>query len=118
LVENAIWGRELAENVRIPSASYGGRGSKIAQKPSFFERSLTGMFISKQLKQIMLSRQSSNISSNYRSRYRGPCPPPWIFILDTDKVKRGLMVLFFSLDFSVAPLPGNFSADALGSNLN
>jgi len=32
-VKNAIWGRGLAENVRIPS--YMGRGSKIAQKPSY-----------------------------------------------------------------------------------
>jgi len=32
LVENVIWGEELAENVRIPS--YRGRGSKIAKKTS------------------------------------------------------------------------------------
>jgi len=30
VVENIIWGRGLAENVRIPS--YRGRGSKITQK--------------------------------------------------------------------------------------
>jgi len=30
LVENVIWERELAGNIRIPS--YGGRGYKIAQK--------------------------------------------------------------------------------------
>jgi len=33
---------------------------------------------------------------------RGPCPPPWIFIHDTDKVKGSLIVLFFGLAFSVA----------------
>jgi len=32
LVENVAWGRGLAENVRIPSYEYMGRGSKIAQK--------------------------------------------------------------------------------------
>jgi len=33
---------------------------------------------------------------------------------DIDKVQEGLMVLFFGLVFSVAPLPlGKFSADAL-----
>jgi len=30
---------------------------------------------------------------------------PWIFIHDTDKVERGLLVLSFVLSFSVAPLP-------------
>jgi len=40
LVENVIWGEGLAENVRI--SSFGGRGSKIAQKncPMIFERFL------------------------------------------------------------------------------
>jgi len=33
---------------------------------------------------------------------------PWIFIYDTDKVEGGLMVLFFGLDFSVAPPPVKF----------
>jgi len=33
---------------------------------------------------------------------------------DTDKVEGGLMVLFFGLVFSIAPIPSkNFSADAL-----
>jgi len=38
--------------------------------------------------------------------------PPWVFIHDTDKVERGLMVLFFCLVF---PLPscGKSSIDAL-----
>jgi len=34
----------------------------------------------------------------------GPCPP-WIFILDIDKIEGGLMVLLFSLVFFVAPPP-------------
>jgi len=34
-----------------------------------------------------------------------PRPPPWIFRHDTDKVEGGLMVLYFGLIFSVAPLP-------------
>jgi len=33
---------------------------------------------------------------------------PWIFIHDTDKAEEDLMVLFFDLVFSVAPLPGIF----------
>jgi len=33
LVENVIWGVELAENVRIPS--YRGRGRKLLKKPSY-----------------------------------------------------------------------------------
>jgi len=37
--------------------------------------------------------------------------PPWIFINNTDEVERGFI---FRFCFSVAPLPGNFSADALG----
>jgi len=32
----------------------------------------------------------------------------WVFIHDTDKVKGGLMVLFFSLVFSVGPLSWKF----------
>jgi len=40
VAENVIWGKGLAENVRI--LSYGGRGSKIAQiTVMIFERSLT-----------------------------------------------------------------------------
>jgi len=35
---------------------------------------------------------------------RGWPLPPWIFIPGTDKVKGGLMVLFFGLVFSVASL--------------
>jgi len=38
---------------------------------------------------------------------------PWIFILDTDKVEGGLMLLFFGLVFSVGHPPGIFSADVL-----
>jgi len=33
LVENVIWGRELFENVRIPS--YRGRELKLLKKPSY-----------------------------------------------------------------------------------
>jgi len=47
------------------------------------------------------------------SRGRGGSCPPWIVMHDADKVERGLMVLFFSLVFSVVPPPGNFSANAL-----
>jgi len=44
LVENVIWGRGLAENVRIPS--YRGEGSKIAPKTvMIFERSLYGVYV-------------------------------------------------------------------------
>jgi len=39
---------------------------------------------------------------------------PWIFIHGTDKVEKGIMVLFFGLFFSVG-LPGKFSADVLES---
>jgi len=42
---------------------------------------------------------------------------PWIFIHDTDKVEGGLMVLFFGLVLCVTPLPGNFSADVLGPQM-
>jgi len=35
-------------------------------------------------------------------------PPPWIFIDGTDKVKGGLMVLFFGLVFSFPPSSKNF----------
>jgi len=39
--------------------------------------------------------------NSHGHRQRGPCSP-WIFIHITDKVEEGLMVLFFSLVFSVA----------------
>jgi len=42
--------------------------------------------------------------------------PPWIFIHSTDKVERGLMVLFFGLVFPIGP-PEKFSADTLGSDV-
>jgi len=45
-------------------------------------------------------------------RQRGDRGRLWIFLHDTDKVKRGLMLLFFGLVFSFGP-PGNFFADAL-----
>jgi len=45
---------------------------------------------------------------------RGGCSLPWIFKHGTDTVDRGLIVLFFGLFSAALPLPGNFSADALG----
>jgi len=39
---------------------------------------------------------------------------PWIFIHGTDKVKGGLMVLFFGFVFSVGLSVETFSVDALG----
>jgi len=39
---------------------------------------------------------------------------PWIFIHGTDKVEKGLMVLFFGLRFSVSPPLDIFSANAHG----
>jgi len=56
------------------------------------------------------------ISTAHERRQRGsgrPCPP-WIFIHGTDKLEKGLMVLFFGLIFSVTPNSENFSSDALG----
>jgi len=54
---------------------------------------------------------------------QGDRAPPWIFINDTDKVEKSLMVLLFGLIFfrSPPPLPpptllpfsGNFSANVL-----
>jgi len=42
----------------------------------------------------------------------------WIFIHDTDKVEKGLMMLFFGLAFVFSPSPENFfSADAIGCML-
>jgi len=46
---------------------------------------------------------------------QGSCPP-WIFILGTDKVEGGLMVLFLILFFPLLPTSENFSADALANN--
>jgi len=49
---------------------------------------------------------------------------PWIFIHGTDIGDKGLIVLFsvlfcyFSVFFSLAPSPGNFSADALDYSLH
>jgi len=40
--------------------------------------------------------------------------PAWIFILSTDKVEGGLMMLFFGIAFPI-DTPGNSSADNLGS---
>jgi len=37
---------------------------------------------------------------------------PWVFIHGTDKVEKGLMVLFFGLVFSIGS-PGSFSTDAV-----
>jgi len=48
---------------------------------------------------------------------QGGATAPWIFIDGTDKVKRGLMVLFFSLVFPVLHSSGNFSADAFDLQL-
>jgi len=41
---------------------------------------------------------------------------PWIFIHGSDKIERGLMVLFFGIVFPVGH-PGSFSPDALDSQL-
>jgi len=48
----------------------------------------------------------------------GGMSPSWIFMHDTDKVEGGLIVLFFSLVFSVGPSPGIFSAYALNITLS
>jgi len=50
-------------------------------------------------------------------RQGGAVPHPLIFINGTDKVEGGLMVLFFGLFPFPPPPPGNFSADALDSQL-
>jgi len=45
---------------------------------------------------------------------RGPCPT-WIFIHDTDKVKKGLMVYFSVLFFPLPPLE-NFLPTSLAAS--
>jgi len=47
---------------------------------------------------------------------------PWMYglcspLLVTDKMLGGFLELFLGLGLSIAPLPGNFSADALGQVL-
>jgi len=64
-------------------------------------------------KTLLIDNQDNSYSPmNVDSGERGTTPP-WIFVRGTDKVEGGLMVLFLALFFSVAPFPGNFSADAL-----
>jgi len=54
-------------------------------------------------KTLKVDIHSIGVGSGVRE---GPWPP-WIYIDGTDKVERGLMVLFFGLVFTVG-LPGNF----------